>query len=340
MTRICSLNFILVLYKIDMAIASTFDDVLNGFKAGSRANWNAYADVLNSLDSTTYRSYSKAMGTALSTADPSIIKRFAAVADDDTIAAVLRNADQSTAQALARNMNDVALARVAKVDPALAKSLNFSVVKFPGLPDIVIRQGGTTAQATKVAEATPELMKRQGAINAGKTKTVTPDTAKNAPLAPDDQVAEATNVSWARNEMGVVESVVTDADLGKAIQSGAQIAENSGTVRKALEKLGIIAVGSDIATFTRKNWMKMGAAMVILCMAYDTNNPFTALDRALSDIDDMVDGLKDLAEAAGNAAKNVAKGGFDFLAFITENWWMSLICCLAMVFIGVAATLS
>ena len=321
-----------------MAIASTFDDVLNGFKAGSRANWNAYADVLNSLDSTTYRSYSKAMGTALSTADPSIIKRFAAVADDDTIAAVLRNADSGTAQALAKNMDTVTLARVANVDPALARNLNFSVVKFPGLPDIVVRQGGTTAEATKVSEATSSMMKNQGAVNAGKTKTVTPDTAKNAPLAANDDVAEETTMTFVR-EQGVY-TTVPNTEVATAINTGAQIAENSGTVRKALEKLGIIAVGSDIATFTRKHWMKMGAAMVILCMAYDTNNPFTALDRALEDIDDMVDGLKDLSEAAGNAAKNVAKGGFDFLAFITENWWMSLICCLAMVFIGVAATLS
>ena len=136
-----------------MAIASAFDDVLDGFKAGSRANWNAYADVLRSLDSTTYRSYSRAMGTALS-ADPSVLKTFTNVVDDDTLVAVLRNADNDVAQALVRNMDDAALARVAKVDPDLARNLNFSVVKFPGLPDIVVRQGGTTAEATKVSEAT------------------------------------------------------------------------------------------------------------------------------------------------------------------------------------------
>jgi len=320
-------------------VGSLIDAFATGTKA-SKTAWKSFSTTLRSMDSATFASYSKAMSTALSTADPSIIKRFAAVADDDTIAAVLRNADASTAQALARNMDTVTLARVANVDPALARNLGFGNVLTPSYVDVAIKQGDTAAQAAKAQTSTANLMPVQTKLNTGKTKTVTPDTAKNAPLAPDDKVAEVTNVSWARNQSGVVESVVTDADLGKAIQSGAQIAENSGTVRKALEKLGIIAVGSDIATFTRKNWMKMGAAMVILCMAYDTNNPFTALDRALSDIDDMVDGLKDLSEAAGNAAKNVAKGGFDFLAFITENWWMSLICCLAMVFIGVAATLS
>jgi hypothetical protein len=321
-----------------MAVLSAFDDVLDGFKAGSRANWNAYADVLRSLDSTTYRSYSRAMGTALS-ADPSVLKTFTNVVDDDTLVAVLRNADNDVAQALVRNMDDAALARVAKVDPDLARNLNFSVVKFPGLPDIVVRQGGTTAQATKVSEATSSMMKNQGTVNAAQTKTVTRNTAKNAPLAASDDVAEETTITWVRNEAGVVESV-TDADLGTAIRNGGEIAENSGTVRKALEKLGIIAVGSDVATFTRKHWMKMGAAMVILCMMYDTNNPFTALDRALDDVDDVVDGLKDLADAATNAAGNAAKGGFDLIAFMTQNWWMSLICCFVIIFIGIAATLS
>jgi hypothetical protein len=321
-----------------MAIASAFDDVLDGFKAGSRANWNAYADVLRSLDSTTYRSYSRAMGTALS-ADPSVLKTFTNVVDDDTLVAVLRNADNDVAQALVRNMDDAALARVAKVDPDLARNLNFSVVKFPGLPDIVVRQGGTTAQATKVSEATSSMMKNQGTVNAAQTKTVTRNTAKNAPLAASDDVAEETTITWVRNEAGVVESV-TDADLGTAIRNGGEIAENSGTVRKALEKLGIIAVGSDVATFTRKHWMKMGAAMVILCMMYDTNNPFTALDRALDDVDEIVDGLKDLADSATEAAGNAAKGTFDLISFLTENWWMSFACCVMLLFIGVAATLS
>jgi hypothetical protein len=279
------------------------------------------------------------MGTTLKAADPSVLKTFTNVVDDDTLVAVLRNADNDVAEALVKNMDDAALARVAAVDPALAKSLNFSVVKFPGLPDIVMRQGGTTAEATKVSEATSGFMKNQGAVNAGKAKTPTPDAAKNVPLGQTDEVAEETTITWVRNEAGVVESV-TDADLGTAIRNGGEIAENSGTVRKALEKLGILAVGSDVATFTRKHWMKMGAAMVILCMAYDTNNPFTALDRALDDIDEIVDGLKELADSAANAAKNAAEGTFDLIAFLTENWWMSLICCCLILLIGVAATLS
>jgi hypothetical protein len=319
-------------------VGSLLDAFATGTKA-SKTAWKSFSATWRSLDSATFASYSKAMSTALSTADPSIIKRFAAVADDDAIATVLRNADNDVAEALVKNMDDAALARVAAVDPALARNLGFGNVVPPTIADVAIKQGDTAAQAAKVSQGATAMQKSQVAVNAGKTKTVPADAAKTAPLSATDDAAEQTAVTWVRNKAGVVESV-SDADLAEAIRNGGEIVKNSGTVRKALEKLGIIAVGSDIATFTRKHWMKMGAAMVILCMAYDTNNPFTALDRALEDIDDMVDGLKDLSEAAGNAAKNVAKGGFDFLAFITENWWMSLICCLAMVFIGVAATLS
>jgi len=321
-----------------MVAVSTFDDVLKGFKAGSSANWKAYADVLSTLDSSTYLAYTRAMGTTLKAVDPSVLKTFTNVVDDDTLVAVLRNADKEVAEALVKNMDNAALRKVAAADPKLAETLNFSVVKAPGLPDVVIRQGGTTAEAKKVSEATLSTMKNQPAINAG-AQTPTADAAQNVPLSATDDAAEATAVTWVRDKMGVVKSV-PDADLAEAIRNGGVIVQNSGTVRKALEKLGIIAVGSDVATFTRRHWMKMGAAMVILCMAYDTNNPFTALDRALDDMDEIVDGLKDLADSATEMAKDAAEGTFDLIAFLTKNWWMSLICCCLILLIGVAATLS
>jgi hypothetical protein len=338
-SQIVNLFYLGILTNIRM---SYIDELFDAFKAGtkgSRTAWkNFNTNTLRNLNPTQYRAVSRAMGDAIST-DTTLLKRFVGVVDDDTLTAVLKNSDPSVAQNLVKNMDSATLARVAKMDPGLARSLNFSNVKIPSVADTVIRQGGTTAQATRVSNGASAMQTSQSALNAGKTKTVTLDTAKGAPVAATDDAAEATTITWVRNQGGVVTSV-PDSELASAIRNGGDIAENSGTVRTALEKLGIIAIGSDIASFTRKNWMKMGAAMVVLCMMYDTNNPFTALDRALGDVDDMVDGLKELAESAANAAKNTAKGGFDLIAFLTQNWWMSLICCLAIVFIGVAATLS
>jgi hypothetical protein len=324
-----------------MTAASVIDDVLSGFRAGSKnaKTWgDFFTNTLKNADSQTYRAYSSAMGTALS-ADPALIRTFTNAVDDATITAVLRNADNDVAEALVKNMDNASLARVAKVDPVLARNLNFADVKPSDFAEVATRQGATTAQAKNLQDGALGMMENQVPINAAQTKTVTRDTSKGAPLSPTDELAKETTVSWVRSKAGVVESV-SDANLGTAIENGGKIAQNSGTVRTALEKLGIIAVGSDIATFTRKHWMKMGAAMVILCMAYDTNNPFTALDRAIDDVDEIVDGLKDLADSATEAAGNAAKGTFDLISFLTENWWMSFACCVMLLFIGVAATLS
>ena len=323
---------------------SYIDELFDAFKAGtkgSRTAWkNFNTNTLRNLNPTQYRAVSRAMGDAIST-DTTLLKRFVGVVDDDTLTAVLKNSDPSVAQNLVKNMDSATLARVAKMDPGLARSLNFSNVKIPSVADTVIRQGGTTAQATNVSNASANMVRNQGALNkaASKRTELGLENAKGATTDLADDVTEATTITWVRNQGGVVTSV-PDSELASAIRNGGTLAENSGTVRTALEKLGIIAIGSDIASFTRKNWMKIGAAMVVLCMMYDTNNPFTALDRALGDVDDMVDGLKGLAESAANAARNAAQGGFDLIAFLTQNWWMSLICCLAIVFIGVAATLS
>ena len=322
---------------------SYIDELFYAFKAGTKASkttWKNVSTTLRSMNPATYKTVSKAMGNALST-DTTLIKRFVGVVDDDTLTAVLKNSDPSVAQNLVKNMDSATLARVAKMDPGLARSLNFSNVKIPSVADTVIRQGGTTAQATNVSNASANMVRNQGALNkaASKRTELGLENARRATTDLADDVTEATTINFVRESSGV-ERTVPDSELASAIRNGGTLAENSGTVRTALERLGIIAVGSDIAKFTRKNWMKIGAAMVILCMMYDTNNPFTALDRALGDVDDMVDGLKELAESAANAAKNTAKGGFDLIAFLTQNWWMSLICCLAIVFIGVAATLS
>jgi len=329
-----------------MTVASVVGDVISGFRAGSKSakTWgNFFTDALKSADSQTYKSYSEAMGIAL-TAEPALIKTFTNAVDDDTIMAVLKNSDREVAEALVKNMKNVdtakaALRRVAAADPALARTLNFADVKSLDFAEVAARQGATTAQAKDLQDGALGMMEKLPATNAAKTKTVPAEAAKTAPLSATDDAAEQTAVTWVRDKGGVVEAV-PDADLAEAIRNGGEIVKNSGTVREALEKLGILAVGSDIATFTRRHWMKMGAAMVILCMAYDTNNPFTALDRALDDVDDLVDGLKELADAAANAAKNASEGTLDLIAFLTQNWWMSLICCCLILFIGVAATLS
>jgi hypothetical protein len=115
-----------------MTAASLVGDVMAGVRAGGRnaRTWgDLFTNTLKNADSTTYyREYSKAMGRALS-GDPALIRTFTEVVDDAALTAVLKNADSGIAQTLVRNMDDAALARVAAVDPALARSLDFANVR-------------------------------------------------------------------------------------------------------------------------------------------------------------------------------------------------------------------
>ena len=66
-------------------------------------------------------------------------------------------------------------------------------------------------------------------------------------------------------------------------------------------------------------------------MAYDTDNPFTAVDRALDDTGKVVKGFKEVADSAATAAKDVTTGGFDFISFVTNNSWISSACSILCV---------
>jgi hypothetical protein len=52
-------------------------------------------------------------------------------------------------------------------------------------------------------------------------------------------------------------------------------------------------------------------------------NPFQAIRDALNDVGSVAKGVKEVADAAAGAAKDVAAGGFNFISFITKNAWIS-----------------
>jgi hypothetical protein len=120
-----------------MTVASLVGDVIAGVRAGGKnaKTWgDFFTNTLKNADSQTYRAYSDAIGTALS--EPALIKTFTNVVDDATLTAVLKNASDDVAKTLVKNMknvDDAALARVAAVDPALARSLDFANVRVPSV---------------------------------------------------------------------------------------------------------------------------------------------------------------------------------------------------------------
>jgi len=124
-------------------------------------------------------------------------------------------------------------------------------------------------------------------------------------------------------------ATVTGTPVGKIKKQATiwqKIVNGDTLIQQGLKKLGYtnIAIG--------------GFVILVLCMMYDTDNPFKALDRALDDAGKSVKEIKEVAGAAGGAAGGLLKGGFNFISFITNNSGLSSsssILCLILIFAAV-----
>ena len=105
----------------------------------------------------------------------------------------------------------------------------------------------------------------------------------------------------------------TDPDNLKGLNDVA----NSKLGKRSLLKLGLYGAGG----------------IALLMMVYDTPNPFKAIMEGLKDIQETVQALKEVVDAAANAAENAAKGGFDLIAWLGKNWWMPAVVCLVFLII-------
>jgi len=275
--------------------------------------------------------------------------------DDDMLSTFLLNIDQDVARRIASALDPAVIQRISVTDPFFASHIGRSGTSAE-LVDMFRTAGNLTQeQAEALARGVPDAL----AKNADFLKNIN-TKGLNDPLrqsietlrtSADDvtqQIRNAVKTEFGALDANKINQVA--ARTGRTAEEVEDIARQNGEIAKLLgaNDGNVIVRGlkkfddalGNPAQFVQQNWMKIGLGMMILCMAYDTNNPFTALDRALDDIKETIQELKELADAAARAAGNAAKGTFDFVAFITSNWWISLLCCLAVIGIGVAATLS
>lgn len=122
--------------------------------------------------------------------------------------------------------------------------------------------------------------------------------------------------TWFRNIGKKQDDILDGTDMSKGKKEMDEIA-NSKLGKESLLKLGLYGAGG----------------IAILMMIYDTPNPFKAIMEALKDIQETVEDLKEIVDAAGKAAKNATKGGFDLIAWLGENWWMPAVGCLVFLII-------
>lgn len=191
------------------------------------------------------------------------------------------------------------VARAGKAGASFSKALRNKVNKASKSIEKFISGGPNIPTPPNVTKAADEVAE------------TTSDVAKATP----EEVAEG----LARTRGGKLDDATNAVtDTTKVLEDGS---ESSKSLRKGLAELGItpgsVAIGAGV--------------IVLLCMAYDTDNPFTAVDRALDDTGKVVKGFKEVADSAATAAKDVTTGGFDFISFVTNNSWISSACSILCV---------
>lgn len=302
-------------------------------------NYNM-TQVFRALDDVDYSSIVRKL-------DSETLQYVAKNLDDDVMVSVLRNVDDDLVQSLAKNLDDAQMGRLFRLDPDLAPRLG------RGLNDDVLTAAFTRNGMSAVDAQAAVFKTRQAQLAISKVPgprgTALPD--RKALDAATTPVAKKTSLSNSFDDIGEAGTDVSQKladntgiaknDIDGAVEASADLAEAVPDIKTAAKKLGMLPAEMFVegATFLRKHWIKIGACMVLLCMIYDTNNPFTALDRALEDIDDVVDGIKDIADSAVDAGENALKGTFDLLAFITENWWLSALCCFMIIVLALTSAL-
>ena len=285
-----------------------------------------YANIMKKLDADTLAHFTKNI-------------------EPDVLADILKNVDDAQFRAIADTLDTTMKNAIGALDGVLGARL-LGVVPNAGWAKL-----GVPMEAL---EAT--LAKNAKVVNGLESFISNPNIAKGVDFPPGKALSDAPTVT-AKGEVfkitfdGIsLEGSLTDLarvtgrssdELASLAGDCADLAESVPGIAAAAKKLGMVPLEmlGEAAVFTRKHWMKIGACMVLLCMMYNTKNPFTALSRALEDIDDFVDGLKDIADSAAGAARAAASGGFDLIAFLTQNWWISLLCCFAVIVIGITSTL-
>tara|TARA_B100001939_G_scaffold140470_1_gene121595 strand:+ start:11928 stop:12926 length:999 start_codon:yes stop_codon:yes gene_type:complete len=250
----------------------------------------------------------------LNEADPKDLKEaLGGINDTNKLQEIGKKLDKKTLDAL-KNV-DGGADLVKKLDPSSAKKLNLAQQAKNAATAF------TKASAAKLNKATKSIRKFiSGAPNK--------PTPANVPKAADELVPPGGAANASGEEVGenLARSRGGNAgDATEAVENTANVlkdgSESSKSLRKGLAELGItpgsVAIGAGV--------------IVLLCMAYDTDNPFTAVDRALDDTGKVVKGFKEVADSAATAVKDTAEGGFDFISFVTKNSWISFACSILCV---------
>jgi hypothetical protein len=267
--------------------------------------------------------------------DNDSLVKFLDDANPDDLVAVLKGIDSKKLATIGKKLDPDTIDTLRRLDGGadLAKKLDGGADLAKTLDPSSAKKLSFTQQLKNTATiftkaSTAKLKGAQKSIKKFISGAPNKPTPANVPKAADELVPPGGAANASGEEVGenLARSRGGNAgDATEAVENTANVlkdgSKSSKSLKKALGELGItpgsVAIGAGV--------------IVLLCMAYDTDNPFTAVDRALDDTGKVVKGFKEVADSAATAAKDVTTGGFDFISFVTNNSWISSACSILCV---------
>ena len=254
----------------------------------------------------------------LSRTDPAQFKQ---LLKNDEFIKSLKTIDADDLAEKLKQIDDVELAKIGK---KLDNETIEAIRKANGGPDLVkkLKPNYYQRSVNYISKLTRGKIKTASDMN-GNVKPGNPPRGKGDV---DDMTDQLPKDQSKQNKEIARRTASDEGAVANATKANGELLEEGSSASNLL-KQGIKELGYPLA---------MGAGvLLLLCMAYDTDNPFTAVDRALDDTGTVVRGFKEVAEEAAEAVKDTATGGFDFISFVTKNSWISFACsilCVILVF--------
>jgi hypothetical protein len=235
-----------------------------------------------------------------------------------------------------KSVSDVDLAKIGKnLDPKYVKTLDpkLAAKLQPGIFKVVAKSapeaGGAVAKVTRsVADTvggTVAAMRKSFPQLSDATKSVIYKPMKNADGTP----------MLGPGGRQMVEITAEGTQAGQFVKKTTQVEMTPAQVKKLKDVDELVETVPAARQGLMKTGMYVAGGTVFLMMLYDTLNTFEAIQKAVKNTGQTVRGLKEVAEEAAEAAVDVAKGGFNFVSFVTKNSWLSSSCsilCLILIF--------
>ena len=273
-------------------------------------------DVMRRVDEIQIRRITDSMGPGtlsdiLKKADAGQLKKITDNADPKKLADSLKLVkDPASFKRVTDAMNPSTLKKVTDIDP-----------KFFGT-QVNLKQ--VSAQAKRAAQTNLNTALRQS-----KKVPANPRKATEAVAGSSDTIGDVAK-----------QTELPRKQVETAAESTANVLKNSDAGMEAVEKLGFLKkMGKDAGKFTKNNWLKIGAGVVLLCMMYNTNNPFTALQRGARETGQTVRGLKDAATDFASGIGGLLNLFAQLPAFLMSNWWVSVISCICIILISIFSSM-